>query len=85
MIEIVDASFETSAPDVSRAPYNDQFNEVAFMARSNVGKSSLLNSLSNRKSLAKVSGTPGKTQLINYFNVTFMDRDSGEKNSYNFV
>ncbi len=85
MIEIVDSSFETSAPNVSLVPFNDQFNEVAFMARSNVGKSSLLNSLSNRKSLAKVSGTPGKTQLINYFNITFMDRDTGEKSQAKFI
>jgi GTP-binding protein len=41
--------------------------EVAFIGRSNVGKSSLINSLTNRKKLAKVSATPGKTQLINHF------------------
>ncbi len=43
--------------------------EVAFGGRSNVGKSSLINSLVNRKKLVKVSGTPGHTQLINFFNV----------------
>ena len=41
--------------------------EVAFAGRSNVGKSSLINMLTARKGLAKVSGTPGKTQLLNYF------------------
>lgn len=43
--------------------------EIAFSGRSNVGKSSLLNSIFNRKNLVKTSSTPGKTQLINYFNV----------------
>lgn len=43
-------------------------NEVCFIGRSNVGKSSLINSLSNNKKLAKTSKTPGRTQLINYFN-----------------
>ncbi len=43
--------------------------EYAFLGRSNVGKSSLLNAVFNRKNLVKVSSTPGKTQLINYFNV----------------
>lgn len=49
------------------------------MARSNTGKSSILNTLTQRKSLAKVSSTPGKTRLINYFDVEFMDRDAGKK------
>ena len=43
--------------------------EVAFVGRSNVGKSSLINSLLNRKKLVKISGTPGKTQMINFFDV----------------
>lgn len=79
MIEIIDSAFVTSAPNIRLAPENDVQNEVAFMARSNTGKSSLLNTLTNRKSLAKVSGTPGKTRLINYFDATFLDRESGEK------
>ncbi|MDB2139952.1 ribosome biogenesis GTP-binding protein YihA/YsxC, partial [Clostridium butyricum] len=45
----------------------DNRNEVAFVGRSNVGKSSIINSLTNRKKLAKVSGTPGKTRLVNFF------------------
>ena len=44
-----------------------QFPEYAFIGRSNVGKSSLINMVTNKKDLAKVSGTPGKTQTINYF------------------
>ncbi|WP_304543732.1 ribosome biogenesis GTP-binding protein YihA/YsxC [Sulfurimonas microaerophilic] len=85
MIEIVDAKFITSAPTVKEAPPSDEQNEVVFMARSNVGKSSLLNALTNHKGLAKVSSTPGKTKLINYFDVTFMDRDTSEKSIAKFV
>ncbi|HAP33399.1 MAG TPA: YihA family ribosome biogenesis GTP-binding protein, partial [Lachnospiraceae bacterium] len=44
-----------------------QFPEVAFAGRSNVGKSSLINGLCGRKSYARVSGTPGKTQTVNYY------------------
>ncbi len=79
MVEIVDAKFLTSAPNVAMAPASDLQNEVVFMARSNVGKSSLLNALTNHKGLAKVSSTPGKTRLINYFDVTFIDRDNDNK------
>jgi len=79
VVEIINASFVTSAPNVSLAPENEYHNEVVFMARSNVGKSSLLNALSNRRSLAKVSSTPGKTRLINFFDATFIDRDSEER------
>ena len=76
MVEIVEAKFITSAPNVAAAPESDKQDEVVFMARSNVGKSSLLNALTDYKGLAKVSSTPGKTRLINYFDVTFMDRDN---------
>lgn len=79
MIEIVDSHFVTSAPTVGMAPDNILTNEIAFMARSNVGKSSLLNALTQRRQLAKVSSTPGKTRLINYFDVTFMNRDDQYK------
>lgn len=55
----------------SYAKYNDcpdtDLPEFAFVGRSNVGKSSLINTISGRKAIAKVSGTPGKTQLINFF------------------
>jgi GTP-binding protein len=79
VIEIINASFLTSAANVEGAPENEYLNEVVFMARSNVGKSSLLNALTNRKSLAKVSSTPGKTRLINFFDATILDRESDER------
>jgi GTP-binding protein len=85
MIEIVDAKFITSAPNIGGAPQSIKQDEIVFMARSNVGKSSLLNALTNHKGLAKVSSTPGKTRLINYFDVTFIDRDNSEKTFAKFV
>lgn len=85
MVEIVDSKFITSAPNVNLAPESEEQNEVVFMARSNVGKSSLLNALTNHKGLAKVSATPGKTRLINYFDVTFLNRDTENKLLAKFV
>ncbi len=79
MIEIIEAGFMISVPNVKAAPLNELQDEVVFMARSNVGKSSLLNTITKRKNLAKVSSTPGKTRLINYFDVTFLNRDNGER------
>ncbi len=60
------ASFIKSITDLSQKP-NKLLPEIAFVGRSNVGKSSLLNAITNRKKLAKISSTPGKTRLINYF------------------
>ncbi|WMI68485.1 ribosome biogenesis GTP-binding protein YihA/YsxC [Mangrovimonas sp. YM274] len=60
------AEFIISNSDVSKCP-KDPIPEYAFIGRSNVGKSSLINMLTNHKSLAKTSGRPGKTQLINHF------------------
>ena len=85
MVEIVDSKFVTSAPNICAAPDTLEQNEVVFMARSNVGKSSLLNALTNHKGLAKVSSTPGKTRLINYFDVTFIDRENSYKSVAKFV
>lgn len=69
-MRIVEASFMKSAQSIDDSPSPDMA-EVAFLGRSNVGKSSLLNTLTNRKGLAKSSSTPGKTQLINYFAIKF--------------
>ncbi len=84
MIDIINAKFITSAPNIKLAPENE-LPEVAFLARSNVGKSSLLNSLVNHKGMAKVSATPGKTQLINFFELEFRDRESDERREARFV
>ncbi|MGJ8735976.1 ribosome biogenesis GTP-binding protein YihA/YsxC [Zobellia laminariae] len=67
-MHIKSAKFIISNTDVARCP-NEPLPEYAFIGRSNVGKSSLINSLTERKSLAKTSGRPGKTQLINHFKI----------------
>ena len=65
-MEIKKSEFVISAPTVSKCPKDDK-PEYAFIGRSNVGKSSLINMLCNHKGLAKTSATPGKTLLINHF------------------
>ena len=65
-MKIKSADFVVSNSDVAKCP-KQPLPEYAFIGRSNVGKSSLINMLTNRKSLAKISGRPGKTQLINHF------------------
>ena len=65
-MEIKSAEFVISNTQVSKCP-QDKKPEYAFIGRSNVGKSSLINMLTGRKSLAMTSSTPGKTQLINHF------------------
>lgn len=65
-MHIKSATFVISNTDVGKCP-KDRLPEYAFIGRSNVGKSSLINMLTERKSLAKTSGRPGKTQLINHF------------------
>lgn len=64
--DIISAEFLISSPDVGSCPQGE-FPEYAFIGRSNVGKSSLINMLTGSKGLAKTSGTPGKTRLINHF------------------
>ena len=65
-MKIKSAEFVVSNSDVEKCP-KSMLPEYAFIGRSNVGKSSLINMLTSRKSLAKTSGKPGKTQLINHF------------------
>ncbi len=64
----IKAEFISSSPKVTMCP-EDQIPEYAFIGRSNVGKSSLINMLTERKNLAKTSSTPGKTRLINHFKI----------------
>ncbi len=65
-MNIKDVEFIASFPKVSACPVDGK-PEFAFIGRSNVGKSSLINMICNKKGMAKVSVTPGKTQLLNYF------------------
>lgn len=67
-MEIHSAVYLISSPDYTKCPKPDR-PEYAFIGRSNVGKSSLINMLCNIDRLAKTSGSPGKTQLINHFNI----------------
>ncbi len=66
VLTIKDARFQKSSTGLKGCP-GDNLPEYAFIGRSNVGKSSLINMLTNRNRLAKTSSTPGKTQLINHF------------------
>ncbi|MGV9003175.1 ribosome biogenesis GTP-binding protein YihA/YsxC [Flavobacterium sp.] len=67
-MEIHNAEFIISNSEVNKCP-KEHLPEYAFIGRSNVGKSSLINMLTNHKNLAKTSGRPGKTQLINHFKI----------------
>jgi len=67
-MEIKEAKYIISSPSVDKCPQPDR-PEYAFIGRSNVGKSSLINMLCNKKELAKVSANPGKTQLINHYQI----------------
>ena len=67
-MQIVKAEFKCSSERISQVP-KDDLRDIAFIGRSNVGKSSLINMLTGRQGLAKVSGTPGKTRLINHFRI----------------
>ena len=68
---VKNAELETVCGITSKLPENGQI-EVAFAGKSNVGKSSLINGLMNRKSLARTSSAPGKTQTINFYAVRFI-------------
>lgn len=71
-MEIINAKYLISSPNVDKCPpYNAP--EIAFIGRSNVGKSSLINMLTNNKSLAKISKSPGKTVMINHFEAQLKD------------
>ena len=70
-MDIVKAEFVVSNATVEKCPKPDR-HEYAFIGRSNVGKSSLINMLTNNKKLAKTAARPGKTQLINHFLINDM-------------
>lgn len=68
-MKVKKAELVTSAPSLVQAPNLEGMPEVALLGRSNVGKSSFVNSLLNNRKLARVSNTPGKTRLLNFFKV----------------
>lgn len=82
-MRIVESNFIKSAVKPDQYPAS-AFSDFAFVGKSNVGKSSLINTLLNRKTIAKVSGTPGKTRLINFFEIRFKN-DKEENGFLNFV
>ena len=75
MIRLTNAFFVKSASKLDETT-PESISEVAFVGRSNVGKSSIINALTNKKGLAKSSSTPGKTRLINFFHVNFVKDES---------
>ena len=79
---IKSAKYIISSPDFEKCPAPDK-KEYAFIGRSNVGKSSLINMLCNNEKLAKTSGTPGKTQLINHFEITSASAINNKKEGEN--
>lgn len=80
--KIVKADYVASAVKISQYP-QEILPEIAFIGRSNVGKSSLINSLCNRKNLARISQIPGKTQTINFYKATLKTLEPQElKNFY---
>jgi GTP-binding protein len=83
MIRIVDSVFIKSAVKPADYP-SSEYNDIAFVGKSNVGKSSMINTLLGRKMIAKVSSSPGKTKLINFFKVRFKNQN-GEDGFMNFV
>lgn len=72
-MEIHSSDYRISSPDYKQCPPPDR-PEYAFIGRSNVGKSSLINMITGRKDLAKTSSSPGKTQLINHFDIVSDDK-----------
>ena len=72
-MEIISANYVISSATYKQCPAPDR-PEYAFIGRSNVGKSSLINMITGRKGLAKISATPGKTQLINHFEIVSDDK-----------
>jgi GTP-binding protein len=79
VVRVISAEFVKSSPGITEA-LDEGVMEVLFLGRSNVGKSSLINALCAKRQLAKSSSTPGKTQLINFFDIIYEDDD---KNRYN--
>ena len=83
-MKIVKATYIISSPSFDQCP-DTKAPEYAFIGRSNVGKSSIINALCSQNNLAKTSGTPGKTQLINHFEITSMSIAKGKQDKWYIV
>ena len=83
-MKIVKATYLISSPSFDQCPAL-KAPEYAFIGRSNVGKSSIINALCGQKNLAKTSGTPGKTQLINHFEITSNSVSKGKQDKWYIV
>ncbi|MCF7857714.1 MAG: ribosome biogenesis GTP-binding protein YihA/YsxC [Candidatus Cloacimonetes bacterium] len=83
-MRIIESKFVKSAVQ-PKDYYPTSFAEIAFAGKSNVGKSTLINKLLNRKSIAKVSNKPGKTRLINFFEVRFKTDEADLEGFFSFV
>jgi len=83
-MKIVKATYIISSPSFDQCP-DLKAPEYAFIGRSNVGKSSIINALCSQNNLAKTSGTPGKTQLINHFEITSMSIAKGKQDKWYIV
>src|SRR5215510_14752971 len=83
-MEIISAKYLISNADYKQCPKPDR-PEYAFIGRSNVGKSSLINMLCNNARLAKISSTPGKTQLINHFEIISSTKQKGTEERWYLV
>lgn len=83
-MKIVKATYVISSPNFDQCPAT-HLPEYAFIGRSNVGKSSIINAICQQKNLAKTSSTPGKTQLINHFEITSMLATRGKQSKWFIV
>jgi GTP-binding protein len=77
VIRVLDARFLTTAVEEAGWPAGD-VPEIAFVGRSNVGKSSMINALTSRRKLVRVSNTPGRTRTLNFFDVV-LERDGARR------
>ncbi len=77
-MKIHTAEYIKSAPSLKECPDFDGLPEIVLVGRSNVGKSSFINSLTRRKNLARTSNTPGKTRYLNFYKITYSSEKAGE-------
>jgi len=84
MLRIIESNFITSAVKSDSYPVTD-LPEFAFVGRSNVGKSSMINTITSRKLLAKIANKPGKTRLINFFEIKYKNLEQSPLNTFVLV